>query len=164
MLRKKVWGISKYFLSAALLLMFATPGLAIGKYGIGVGFVLGDPSAITMKYFINEQHAFDVGIGEAGGDGFYLYGDYLLHFPTIIPVEKITLYLGGGIGFHDFEKDRKHKDDIDENRIEVRLPIGVEFETPRIPLGVFLEIAPAMRLAPDVDFGFRGGLGIRYYF
>jgi len=117
-----------------------------------------------MKYFINHQHAVDAGIGDAAGDGFYLYGDYLLHFPGIIPVERFTLYLGGGAAFHNFEKNRRHEDDVDENRIEARMPVGVEFETPEIPLGIFLEIVPAMRLSPDVDFELRAGLGMRYFF
>lgn len=156
--------LSRTIISLVITVLFSSASFAIGKNGIGVGFVLGDPSAITMKYFINDQHAVDAGIGDAAGDGFYLYGDYLLHFPGIIPVERFTLYLGGGAAFHNFEKERKHEDDIDENRIEVRMPVGVEFETPEIPLGIFLEIVPAMRLAPDVDFELRAGLGMRYFF
>ncbi|HOF14170.1 MAG TPA: hypothetical protein PLH80_11450 [Spirochaetota bacterium] len=33
-----------------------------------------------------------------------------------------------------------------------------------VPIRIFFELVPALRIAPDVDFGIRGGLGARYFF
>ncbi len=131
---------------------------------IGLGVILGDPSGITGKVFLNRNHAVDMGIGDPVGNGFYLYGDYLLHFPGAIPAPELVLYLGAGAGFHHWERHNKSRADDEENRIEARVPVGLEFMTPKVPVGIFIELVPALRISPDTDFDLRGGIGARYYF
>ncbi|NMB63904.1 MAG: hypothetical protein GYA16_03445, partial [Spirochaetes bacterium] len=75
----------------------------------------------------------------------------------------LVFYLGVGAGFHDWEKDRKN-DHEEENRIDVRIPVGLEYTFTKVPVGIFIELVPALRIIPDVDFDIRGGLGARYYF
>lgn len=46
----------------------------------------------------------------------------------------------------------------------VRVPVGVEWQPGRPPLGVYLELVPGMAIIPKTDAFFQGGIGIRYYF
>jgi hypothetical protein len=147
---------------AALFALGAAPAQAEKTFGIGV--ILGDPSGLTGKVFLNENHALDFGLGDPLGKGFYLYGDYLLHFPGVFPPSEFSFYLGAGAGFHRWEKDNRGRGDDEENRLEARLPVGLEYMTQKVPLGLFVELAPALRISPDMEFEFRGGLGARYYF
>lgn len=129
---------------------------------IGVGFILGDPAGLTAKIFMGKSDAVDIGIGESADD-LYIYADYLRHFHGVFPIYELVLYLGAGAGFHDWEKDKKVDHD-EENRIDVRIPVGLEYTFTKVPIGIFLELVPALRIVPDIDFTIRGGLGARYYF
>lgn len=153
-----VFGIFSFLLFSQDILLSSD-----GKYGIG--FVLGSPTGITGKVYLTRESAFDVGIGEIYEHGYYVWGDYLKHFYGVFPVANLPVYVGVGAAFHDYEKDNKkdHEDD-DENRLEIRMPFGMEYLTQKIPLGIFLEIVPTLRLIPDFDVDIRAGLGLRYYF
>lgn len=147
-------------LPCIFVLMFAT--IASAANNIGAGFILGDPSGLTAKIFMGKSDAIDIGIGEAADD-LYIYADYLRHFLGVFPINELVFYLGVGAGFHDWEKDRKN-DHEEENRIDVRIPVGLEYTFTKVPVGIFIELVPALRIIPDVDFDIRGGLGARYYF
>ena len=145
-----------------ILILSASVMLSATERKIGAGFILGSPSGITGKLFLDKGNAVDIGLGVASGDGFYLYGDYLRHFSGVFPAENLNLYFGIGPGYHRYEKKNRWDEDEVENRLEVRLPIGLEYMVDKVPLGVFIELAPAMRVAPDFDFEVRGGIGLRY--
>jgi len=130
---------------------------------IGAGFILGDPSGLTAKFFMGKSDAIDIGIGESADD-LYIYGDYLRHFYGIFPLNELAVYFGAGGALHDWEHHKKHYYYEDELRIEIRIPCGIEFIARKVPIGVFLELVPVLRFIPQVDFGIRGGLGARYYF
>jgi hypothetical protein len=130
----------------------------------GLGLILGDPSGITGKVFLGENSAIDIGLGNPEGKGYYVYSDYLLHLHELGFENRLAFYFGGGAAFHHHEwENRQHRDE-EENRIELRIPAGLEFVMPKIPIGVFAELVPALRISPDVEFEFRGGIGARYYF
>ena len=129
----------------------------------GAGFILGYPSGLTGKYYINKGSAIDFGVGVMGDP--YIYGDYLKHYYDVFNVKNFPIYFGIGAGIHFYERDGGKKgDDENETRLEARIPIGIEFLLSKVPLGFFLEIAPALRIAPDIEFDFRFGIGARYYF
>jgi hypothetical protein len=130
----------------------------------GAGFILGSPSGITGKMFFDGNNALDFGLGVVSGDDLYCYADYLKHFSGVLPLSDLALYIGLGPGYHRYEKERKKRDDERENRFELRVPLGLEYAIRTIPLGVFLEIAPALRVIPEIGFDIRGGIGVRYYF
>jgi hypothetical protein len=146
------------------ILLFAPYVLKAADRGFGLGFILGSPSGVTGKLFLNKSNAVDAGLGVAAGDGFYLYGDYLMHFSGVFPVDNLDVYFGLGPGFHRYEKEHKKDEDDEENRLEARLPVGLEYFIDKVPLGIFIEVAPALRVVPDIDFDFRAGIGLRYYF
>jgi hypothetical protein len=151
-------------ISLIVLILAASGALKAAERKFGVGFILGSPSGVTGKLFLNKSSAVDAGLGVAAGDGFYLYADYLMHFGGVFPVDNLDVYFGLGPGYHHYEKEHKRNEDEEENRLEARLPVGLEYFIDKVPLGVFLEIAPALRIVPDIDFDFRGGIGLRYYF
>ena len=140
--------------------MFTTTLYA--AHNIGAGFILGDPSGLTAKLFLGSNDAIDIGIGESADD-LYIYADYLHHFVNVFPVSELAFYLGFGAGFHDWEKNNRNEHE-EENRIDVRIPFGLEYTFKKVPIGLFLELVPALRVIPDIDFDIRGGLGARYYF
>jgi hypothetical protein len=148
------------FLTMATVIFASHYGFAANT--IGAGFILGSPSGLTAKIFMLKNDAIDIGIGESSDD-LYMYADYLRHFPDIFPVKNLAFYVGAGAGFHDYEKDSRH-DHEDENRVEIRTPLGLEYTLSEVPIRIFFELVPALRIAPDVDFGIRGGLGARYFF
>ncbi len=142
----------------------ASTALYAGENRAGLGFVLGDPSGITGKLFISPSDAIDAGVGASHDHGAYIYADYLRHFSGIFPVPSLLLYLGIGPGFYDHDNEGRNRSDRDENGIECRFPVGLEFRFTTIPLAAFLELVPAMAVIPDIDFHLRGGLGVRYFF
>jgi hypothetical protein len=156
-----------------LLVYFNKSAYSSESKKFGAGFILGEPSGLTGKYFFDKSSAVDLGIGSDLGDGFYLYGDYLYHYYNIFPVRELkdlSLYFGAGLGFHRFSDDHyynrhdRYYDHYTENRLDIRVPVGVEYTVTKIPLGIFVELVPALRIIPDIDFNFWGGIGVRYYF
>jgi hypothetical protein len=129
----------------------------------GIGFILGDPSGFTAKFFVSGNDAIDTGIGPSGRDGFYLYADYHRHFRNLFPVPELSVYVGAGAGLHEHDEESKHHEE-GELSLEARLPLGIDYVFRQVPIEVFLELAPALEIIPDIDFHLRGGLGARYYF
>ena len=134
--------------------------------GFGIGFILGSPTGVTGRVMLTDATAIDAGIGDAEGDGFYIYTDYKVDIYSFPDIEYLWLFSGVGFGFHKYKKnfDNPQKDDIDENRTEIRVPFGIAYDFGKLPFGVFFEFIPALQISPDVDFHFRGVLGARYYF
>ncbi len=73
-----------------------------------------------------------------------------------VPHGKLPLYFGGGLRFIDREK----KDD----KLGIRIPVGIEYLFENVPLGAFFELVPIFDLTPDTDFDFEAGIGIRFFF
>lgn len=163
--------MKKLFLLLALLTsttLFAKPGTT----GFGAGVILGDPTALSGKYFMGET-AFDAGLS-FGHHELLIYGDYLRHFPGKLGkqnefVAGLTPYVGVGpvFAFADGDDDHKHhfiEDDDDDFAFGARIPLGVEWIYQELPIGVSLEIAPGAVIVPETDAFVQGGLAVRYYF
>jgi hypothetical protein len=140
---------------------------------LGVGALLGDPTALSAKYFMG-TNAVDGGVA-FGNHEFILFGDYLKHFPGKIGnqnafVAALTPYVGIGavIAFDDGENNHSHhhfiNDDEDDFALGARIPFGVEWMATEIPMGVALEIVPGIVVVPETDAFVQGGLAVRYYF
>lgn len=134
----------------------------------GLGVILGEPLGPNAKYFLTKEQAIDVGLAYSFEEFFMTYGDYIFHFPgtfknDVPELGPLTPYVGvgGGIRF-----SAKNKPDPGDRRsyFFVRSPLGLEWIFDRVPIGVGLEIAPALSLAPKTFFLFQGGLTARYYF
>lgn len=139
-----------------------------GKTGIGI--ILGDPTGITGKHFMG-TNAIDLGLSY-NHDEFIIYGDYLKHFPGRLGKENafvagLSPYLGLGpvFAFGDDDKHHHFIDDRDDDfAFGARIPLGIEWTTREMPIGISLEIVPGMVVIPETDGFVQGGLAFRYYF
>jgi len=136
-----------------LLLVLALPATA-GARSVsepskwGIGFMLGQPTGLTLKHWFGGSDAFDLAVG--GGPGLRVHGDYLFGLAQISRSSdlNVDLYLGPGaiIGFdrdrwcgwrHDFCHD-------DDGYLGVRAAFGIDFVFRRAPVNFGLELAPAV--------------------
>lgn len=138
--------------------------------GWGVGIVLGDPSALSAKYWMQSNKALDFGLGWDGSSNFHFFSDYLFHFPggldqMRIPA-KLVPYVGIGALIKIYnDATKKRNDNNDSNlRLVARIPLGVEWLVQKFPLGVFIELVPGLRISPNTTSDFGAGIGARFYF
>ncbi len=145
-----------------LTLMVLVSGVAhaAADNNLGFGVILGDPTGITGKYFLSEESAIDAGAGwkTSGDDRIHIYGDYLYHINDLFDIGAGTLplFFGAGLRFISIEDD--------EDEFGIRLPVGLEYVFPKLPIRIFGEIVPVLDLTPDTEFELDGGVGIRYFF
>ena len=144
-----------------LSIVFLTANVyAMEREKFGIGVIIGEPTGITGKYMIDNNNAVDAGIGwETSGDNeLHIYGDYLFHLYDVInvPKGKLPIYFGGGARW----VSRENKDD----KLGLRIPIGVEYLFEGVSLGAFVELVPVLNLTPDTEFDLEAGTGIRYFF
>jgi len=124
------------------------------------GIIVGDPTGLSIKGWLNDAHAYDVAASWSSGrkDKRYIHGDYLRHDYTLINVTNgdLPVYYGLGARILD-ENDKKTKAGI-------RIPVGLDYLMYKLPLSLFVEIVPRLDLTPDTDFEIDAAVGIRYRF
>jgi hypothetical protein len=138
----------------------------------GLGVVLGDPTAITGKYWFDSGHALQFGLGWWLGEWVEIYGDYLWHFPGAFSGAREPFFhqlspyvgIGGDLHFHSSSAPPPNQPQPHWTEFLLRIPLGIEWLPPRAPIGVFLELVPAIEMVPGLTGGFEAGIGIRYYF
>jgi hypothetical protein len=142
----------------------------------GLGFAFGSPTSIVGKYFIGDGNALDFGLGfwrygwhcDRPADNQYcgdynaftrvsLNADYLWQEPIVAGrAANLDWHIGAGgrvwLGGGDFA-------------LAARMPIGLDltFRRPAF-LEVFLELAPALYIVPDINLDIEAFLGVRFYF
>jgi len=137
----------------------------------GVGFIVGEPTGLSIKKWLDSKHALDAGLGwsSSGSSSLHLHGDYLLHQNDLLRGLASDLNLSGqlstyiGVGARAKFRDNKHNDK-DDTLVGVRVPLGITYLFADAPVDLFLEVVPTMDLVPDSDFGINAALGGRYYF
>ena len=149
----------RLILMAALL---SAPAAAQGPFGLGV--VVGEPSGVSAKYFLDARHAVDLALDfSVVDDAFYVHGDYVLHVPSLLaglPGGRWLAYVGVG----GKVKVRERKKDRDEAGLSVRVPLGVAWMPKAAPIDVFLEVVPGVQVLPSTDPDVDVGLGVRWFF
>ncbi|MDD5582336.1 MAG: hypothetical protein PHS99_03870 [Candidatus Marinimicrobia bacterium] len=146
--------MKKIILFTLVLFVFiASPVIARGE-GFGLGIILGEPTGLSGKVWMNSNAAVDMAAAWSFGDNgaVHLHGDYVFHNKNLL--DFAFLYYGIGAKV-------KLADDI---QVGIRIPVGLVHTFQEAPLDVFFEIVPGLNLIPDTDFYVHGGLGIRYYF
>ena len=141
-----------------------------GRFGLGV--ILGEPTAITGKYWLTQKTAFDVGLSYFYESHFLIYADHLWHSPGLFGnhdrfISQLNPYLGVGAGMYFWSDHRRPpgwRGTTGSVGLYGRFPFGIEWTPGYPPLGVFLEIVPGVEVVPGIDVSFDGGIGIRYYF
>jgi len=145
---------------ALLGLCLAGDALAKPRGPFGLGIIVGEPTGVDLKYFMNEQNAIEGALAWSlsGDNEFHIQVDYLYHFYDWIKVTKGALPVFIGIGGRvEFREDQ---DDL----LGIRIPIGMSYEFAEGMFDVFGEIVPVLELVPDTDFELEGAIGIRIWF
>lgn len=126
---------------------------------LGVGLMIGEPTGISLKYWQSEATAIDGGLAWSLGqyDAIHLHADHLWHnYSVFDDVEEGALPLYYGIGGRLILAEN-------DSILGVRVPAGINYLFEEAPVGLFLELAPTINLAPETDFDIGGALGVRVY-
>ncbi|NLL12793.1 MAG: hypothetical protein GX267_05265 [Fibrobacter sp.] len=121
-----------------------------------IGLGMGEPTGLTIKYWMTEKTAVDVGAGWSAKKKLLdVYLDYQYHyFWSEFDAKELPVYTGAGI-MASLNSDFM---------VGLRIPFGTEYliEGPR--LVAFAQVAPTFRIIPKPGLFIAGGLGIRYAF
>ncbi|MFW6159704.1 MAG: hypothetical protein ACOC57_01015 [Acidobacteriota bacterium] len=126
--------------------------------GTGIGFILGEPTGINLKLWTGNKTALVAAAAWSfeGKESIHFHLDYLYHQFEAIPLEKgfLPFYYGVGIRVKNGRQER----------LGVRLPLGLNYHFKKVPLDIFAEVVPVFDLIPGTDLHFNGGVGFRYFF
>lgn len=127
---------------------------------IGAGIKLGEPTGVTLKYWLNQRNAIDFTLGFAvfnSSNGANINLNYLYHYYNVIQSQKdITLFVGFGARI----LTREHA----SSTFGVRGIGGASMNLKTYPIEIFLEAAPVFRLFPTTGIDYDMAIGARYYF
>ncbi len=152
---------------AILMGLISTCAFAQDK--LGLGFILGEPTGFTVKYWLDDEHAID---GAAAwsffdGDGFELHSDFLWHNFDLLKAPdgtdgKLSVYFGGGARLK-FREDEGRNHDEHDTVFGLRGPVGISYLFEGKPFDLFAEVAPILDLAPDVEINVSLAVGMHFY-
>ncbi|MBI4656064.1 MAG: hypothetical protein HY746_04850 [Elusimicrobia bacterium] len=149
--------MKKIILIACLLayqpILFAAQNNEPGRFGAGI--VLGEPSGISGKYWLNKDNAINgaIGFGDVS-----IHADYLWHNWKLFAQPKkgyLTAYYGPGLKLQDKDKD---------TIFGIRAAAGASYEFEKHSVEIFMDLTPVLELSPDMDLDIDIGIGIRYWF
>lgn len=140
----------------------------IEKGSFGLGIIIGEPTGISAKLYLDDDTAVAAAAGSAFiGGGLQVHADYLLH-PWVLENRELFVlpaYVGGGARL--LSHDTGTAQDL---HIGARAVGGILFDFKELPLDAFFEVAAVLDFAFSNDdhggFGIdlNAGLGTRYYF
>ena len=129
------------------------------KGDFGMGMILGNPTAFSIKWWTGNKSAIDASLGYHYGNMNHLHlnSDLLLHLWTIEKEQdliKIYFGPGAGLGF------------ISDLSITARAPLGTGLYLHHIPLELFAELVPLFQIIGPggSHFLIDGYIGARFYF
>jgi hypothetical protein len=124
----------------------------------GLGIILGEPTGISAKKWLDDKSALDGAVAWSlvTPSSFHLHADYLYHDFNIFNVKKGKLPLYFGIGFRIRIGD--------EDRVGIRIPVGICYIFEQSPLDIFFELGPVLDLTPATRLRLTSSVGIRYFF
>ena len=149
--------MKKVIVCAVLLAAFS--GAASAQTSVGV--IAGEPTGVSVRQVLGSAASLDLAVawslvarGENGAGGsLYFHVDYQQYFEQI-DVEAVQLLFFVGIGPKIYVSDVPV--------IGARVPVGIFYNFPELPLEAFLEIAPGLNLFPATEFDVMGAIGLRY--
>jgi hypothetical protein len=147
--------------------LWAGPASAQQKGVLGIGAAFGEPTGVSVKYFVGDDKAFAGAVGYAPlGDGLHVHTDFHWH-PIVLETGKtfaVPLYLG--VGLRALRRDQRAMTPR-HLRFGARGVVGFMFDFTRLPFDVFAEFAGIAELrSKGGTFGLalNANLGVRYYF
>jgi hypothetical protein len=139
----------------------------------GAGIILGDPSGLSGKLWLDRKHAVDFGLAFSFNSYFLIFSDYLIHFPGAFGksgafLAQLNPYIGVGGSLAVSTDSNRSKgpfsDRKDFTALGVRVPLGIEWLPGNPPIGVFVEFVPGLYIIPGTEGFLNAGIGARYYF
>ncbi len=150
---------------ALLVLAAVHPVFAERRGDQGYGLMLGNPSGLSAKMWINETVALDGAVGVARSE-FDIHTTLLFHkfdwtspsFPVSMQDadkrNELPIYFGFGPRLL-FEEEKE---------FGLRFPVGLSYLPQNNPWEFFFELAPVLRITEEVGFNGDFAIGARYYF
>ncbi len=143
----------------AFLFFITSAAIYSQQSNTGVGIILGEPTGLNTKLWLDDHNALVGGIGwhfAGADDGFSMHLDYLYHidnkFSTTL---TFPLYYGFGA---------RIRNEGGDFGLGFRGVGGILFYLDPEPIDFFIEFAPVFRLFPNTDLEFDAAIGGRYYF
>lgn len=144
---------------AFIAFLLAPASLAHAQNEFGIGLIVGEPTGISMKQWISDQHAIDAAVAWSFSHDttIQVHADYLFHRVRPIRAEdyrgQLPFYfgIGGRAVFND------------DPQIGVRFPLGIGRTMREAPVEFFFEVVPILNVAPDTEFDINAAIGARYY-
>jgi hypothetical protein len=128
--------------------------------GFGLGFLIGEPTGLSAKYWLDNDNALAFGMAYSfvrSNSAVSMHADYLYHaFDIIKSNYRIPLYYGFGARLR-FVNDA-------DNSLGARGVIGVAWLSDNAPFDVFVEVVPVFNLFPSTALNLDAAIGARYYF
>ena len=129
--------------------------------GYGIGIILGEPTGLSGKYWLNKTNALDFGLGFSfthyNNNRIQLHCDYLWNIYDLFKTsEKFVIYYGPGMKILTGSRN--------DAKLEIRGVAGIGWFIKDAPLDLFFEAAPVVYLIPGTILKIDGGIGARYYF
>jgi hypothetical protein len=185
--------ILKSFIIAAVLIAIPAAARAQAEAGpahpFGLGLMIGNPTGLSGKWYLNKPFALQAGLGyvdddfDDGGDddGFHLHVDVVWHPRVLARTPDFTLPFYFGVGGRILDDDDRYvcgpggeRCTDNDTYLGVRVPVGLLMDFNKVPLDIFLELALVVDFVEFDDDDFDDdnhdrahmnlALGARYYF
>lgn len=155
----------KYKIAAITILLAVTATNARARDTFGLGFIIGEPTGLSLKYWLDKEHAIDgaAAWSSSENDSFQLHADYLIHNYELLNADDLPVYygLGARLKFKDHDGRGRNRNDA---IFGIRIPLGVTYLFDDAPLDLFFELVPVLDIAPDVKLDINAAIGLRFYF
>jgi hypothetical protein len=146
-------------LTSIFILAFSVNITAQNK-GIGAGIMFGDPTGFSVKAWLNNSQAVDLGLGYSfipSASRISIHADYLFHIDGI-------KYTNGNIPiYYGFGARLRFRESV-SGSFGARGVIGALYFFKEVPVDLFLEIVPVFQLLPKTALHLDAAIGARYYF
>ena len=138
------------------------------KGTFGVGLILGEPTGICAKLYLQDDQAIQAAAGSAFiGGGLQLHADYVFH-PWILQDARLVRaarLLRARRALHPVRRRARRDSHF---AIGLRGVVGLLFDFKEVPLDVFVEVAGVLEYdfkdGEGVGLALNAGAGVRYYF
>lgn len=120
----------------------------------GVGLIIGDPTGVTVKYWLTPRSAWDFALGsQLSLAGVGAHADYLYHIPVIADTPEAPLFVGGGAFLGGGGN---------QMAAGLRGVVGMTYLFEE-PFDIFMQLSPTLAVSPGFEFYFTFSIGGRIY-
>jgi hypothetical protein len=157
-------GLAAMVLACPVSAVAAPIGLAREPRGLGLGFILGEPTGLSAAWRGSGASTYAFAVAWSVPEyKVHVNADYLYQLAAFRdpanPVVEFPIYVGlgprvrVGEGFEDGQS----------SLLAIRAPVGLRVQSPKVPVEAFLEIAPVFGLYPSTRMDFDAAIGVRLF-